>query len=67
MSATAAPSALPATMRAVVINGPFDVKVKEVPVPKLEKDTDVLIKVHLAGLCGACRSRAGDKEAGRKS
>ncbi|TXT11080.1 hypothetical protein VHUM_01831 [Vanrija humicola] len=49
---SAAP-ALPATMRAVVINGPFDVKVKEVPVPKLEKDTDVLIKVHLAGLCGS--------------
>ncbi|KAL7423837.1 hypothetical protein Q5752_001421 [Cryptotrichosporon argae] len=43
----------PATMRAVVIHGPFDVKVETVPVPKIEHPTDAIIKVHLAGLCGS--------------
>jgi threonine dehydrogenase-like Zn-dependent dehydrogenase len=51
---------VPKTMRAVVIDGPFDVKVKQVPVPKCEKDTDVVIKVHLAGLCGESAARFQD-------
>jgi len=60
------------TMRAVVIHGPRDVKVETVPVPKIEQEADVLIKVHLAGLCGEsylsrvieCRECALDKARG---
>jgi threonine dehydrogenase-like Zn-dependent dehydrogenase len=51
-------TAIPATMRAVVIHGPHSVKVETIPVPKIDKATDVLIKVHLAGLCGAFVSPA---------
>lgn len=40
------------TMKAVVLRGDFNVKVEDVPVPHVEKDSDVVIKVHLAGLCG---------------
>lgn len=39
-------------MRAVVIKGPFDVKVEDRPLPELVKDTDVILKTHVAGLCG---------------
>lgn len=41
------------TMKAVVIEAPHTVKVKDVPVPTLVEDSDVLIKVKLSGLCGA--------------
>lgn len=44
--------AIPETMRGVVIKAPYNVKVETLPVPKLQADTDVLIKVHVAGLCG---------------
>jgi threonine dehydrogenase-like Zn-dependent dehydrogenase len=46
-------SSIPATMKAVVLKEPFNIKIEEVPTPKVEKDTDVVIKVHMAGLCGA--------------
>lgn len=39
-------------MKAVVLRGDFNVKIEDVPVPHVEKDSDVVIKVHLAGLCG---------------
>lgn len=43
---------LPSTMKAVVLKEMYRVAVDDVPVPKIKEDGDVLIKVHLAGLCG---------------
>nr|XP_019045276.1 alcohol dehydrogenase [Kwoniella bestiolae CBS 10118]OCF24206.1 alcohol dehydrogenase [Kwoniella bestiolae CBS 10118] len=43
----------PSTMQAVIFKQPFKVAVEEVPTPKLQGDGDVLLKVHLAGLCGS--------------
>lgn len=40
-------------MKAVILKGNHSVQVDDVPVPELEADTDVLVKVHLAGLCGS--------------
>jgi hypothetical protein len=36
---------LPQTMRAVVLKGRFKVKVEERQVPRVEEDTDVVMKV----------------------
>jgi len=44
--------AIPETMKAVTLVKAFDIKVADVPTPKIEKDTDVVIKVTTAGLCG---------------
>lgn len=43
---------LPATMKAVVLKEPYKIKVEDVPTPKIERETDVIMKVHMAGLCG---------------
>ncbi|BEJ07923.1 hypothetical protein CcaverHIS641_0500080 [Cutaneotrichosporon cavernicola] len=40
-------------MKAVVLKGPFDVKVEDRPTPTVQEDTDVIIKVTMAGLCGS--------------
>jgi threonine dehydrogenase-like Zn-dependent dehydrogenase len=45
-------ASLPATMMAAVLTGPFDAQVVEQPTPKIMDDGDVVVKVHLAGLCG---------------
>ena len=45
-------STMPQTMRAVVLKKPFEVKVEQVPVPRIQADSDVIIKVQQAGLCG---------------
>lgn len=41
-----------ATMKAVVFHGAFDVKVEDAPIPVLQNDTDAIVKVRTAGLCG---------------
>lgn len=45
-------SSLPATMRAVVLKNPFEVIVEDRPTPKIEGDTEAVIKVYQSGLCG---------------
>ncbi|KAF9894356.1 hypothetical protein FE257_007859 [Aspergillus nanangensis] len=45
--------AIPETMRAVVMNGPFNVAVETRPTPKLQKPTDAIIQVSSSGLCGS--------------
>ncbi|MDB5773839.1 MAG: Threonine dehydrogenase and related Zn-dependent dehydrogenase [Burkholderia sp.] len=40
-------------MKAVVYNGPRDIAVKNVPDAKIEKPTDVLVKITTANICGS--------------
>jgi threonine dehydrogenase-like Zn-dependent dehydrogenase len=40
-------------MRAVIWQGPKDIRVEHVPDPKLEADTDIVIRVTSTGLCGS--------------
>ena len=40
-------------MKALVYNGPRDVRVKEVPDAKLERPTDVLVKITTTNICGS--------------
>ena len=40
-------------MRALVYNGPKDVSVTEVPDAKIERPTDVLIKITATNICGS--------------
>src|SRR5699024_210792 len=42
-----------ATMKAVVFNGPRDVSVDEVPDARIEKPTDVLVRVTSTNICGS--------------
>jgi len=43
---------IPETMKAVILKESYAVAVEDVPTPKIKEDGDVLVKVHLAGLCG---------------
>lgn len=43
---------LPSTMKAVRIKAPYKVACEIVPVPQLDEDDQVLVKVQLSGLCG---------------
>ena len=45
--------ALPETMRAVVMNGNFNVAVEDRPTPKVQHSKDAIIRVTLSGLCGS--------------
>lgn len=45
-------SDLPATSKAVVIEEPYKVVVKDVPTPQIKNDNDAIIKNTAAGLCG---------------
>lgn len=47
-------SNLPATSKAVVIEEPYKVVVKDVPTPQIKAGNDAIIKNTAAGLCGAC-------------
>ncbi|RSH82824.1 hypothetical protein EHS25_005814 [Saitozyma podzolica] len=47
-------------MRGVVLKGAFNVKVERRPVPRVEKDTDAVMRVHLAGLCGGSSGLPGE-------
>ncbi|EHY54764.1 hypothetical protein HRR83_004107 [Exophiala dermatitidis] len=44
---------LPATMRAVVLKGDYQVAVEDRPVPKIQKPTDAILKVSSTALCGS--------------
>lgn len=55
MSAANGHTTRPATMKAVILKDEYRVAVEEVPLPKIEGEGDVLVKVRLAGLCGQCR------------
>ena len=39
-------------MRAVAYQGPFKVKVEQVPDPKIEQPTDVIVKISTTCMCG---------------
>jgi threonine dehydrogenase-like Zn-dependent dehydrogenase len=43
----------PATMRAVVYKGPYEVAVEDKPYPQLQNDTDCVLKVTTSALCGS--------------
>ncbi|KAK2612951.1 hypothetical protein QQS21_001062 [Conoideocrella luteorostrata] len=40
-------------MKAVVFDGPYQVSVKERPVPKLQNNKDVIVKIDATALCGS--------------
>lgn len=40
-------------MKALVYNGPKDVSIEEVPDPKIEQPTDVLVKITTTNICGS--------------
>jgi len=40
-------------MQAVVYKGPRDLKVEEVPDPKIEEPTDVIVRITSSGICGS--------------
>ena len=40
------------TMKALVYDGPGKIKLKDVPLPKIEKTTDVLVKILKTTICG---------------
>mgnify|MGYP001034946336 CR=1 FL=1 len=40
-------------MKAVVLTGLNQMELRDVPEPKLEKDTDVLLKIEMVGVCGS--------------
>ncbi|KAI2642065.1 GroES-like protein [Xylaria nigripes] len=44
---------LPATMNAVVFDGPYRVSLQQRPVPKIQSPGDIIVKVVAAGLCGS--------------
>ncbi|OQM44665.1 alcohol dehydrogenase [Anoxybacillus sp. UARK-01] len=46
------PIELPRTMKAAVMNQPFDIEIKEIPVPEV-KGNEVLVKVMAVGICGS--------------
>jgi glutathione-independent formaldehyde dehydrogenase len=55
-------------MQALVYNGPRDVSVKNVPDAKLERPTDVLVKITTTNICGSdlhMYEGRTDMEAGR--
>jgi len=51
---------LPEKMRAVVIKDEFQIEVQSVPVPTIQEDTDAIIKVFRAGLCGCAVVSSGN-------
>ncbi|MGK2913230.1 MAG: alcohol dehydrogenase catalytic domain-containing protein [Porticoccaceae bacterium] len=40
-------------MKAIVYNGPRDVRVKEVPDAEIEQPTDVLVRITTTNICGS--------------
>ena len=53
MSSTVANITTPTTMQGVIYNGrPYEVSVVELPAPSLVAETDAIVKVKIAGICG---------------
>ncbi|KAI1106859.1 putative alcohol dehydrogenase [Jackrogersella minutella] len=44
---------LPLTMNAVVFDGPYKVSIQQRPVPKIQHDGDIVVKVNATALCGS--------------
>ncbi|KAI4866915.1 GroES-like protein [Hypoxylon rubiginosum] len=44
---------LPLTMNAVVFDGPYKVSLQQRPVPKIQHEGDIVVKVHATALCGS--------------
>lgn len=42
----------PSTVKAVVLKGPFEVALEDVPYPAIREQTDAIIEVLYSGLCG---------------
>jgi threonine dehydrogenase-like Zn-dependent dehydrogenase len=42
----------PTVMQGVVYNKPFEVAVVDLPVPTLVAETDVIVRIKIAGICG---------------
>lgn len=40
-------------MKAVIVHKPFELKIEDIPIPEIENDTDVVIKVTFGGICGS--------------
>jgi L-iditol 2-dehydrogenase len=40
-------------MKAVVLSGLKQMELRDIPEPKIEKDTDVLLKIEMVGVCGS--------------
>lgn len=40
-------------MKAVIVKKPFELNIEDIPVPEIENDTDVVIKVTFGGICGS--------------
>ncbi|RYP21505.1 hypothetical protein DL767_009239 [Monosporascus sp. MG133] len=45
--------ALPSTMKAVIFDGPRKVSLQQRPVPKIQQDGDIIVRVQTAALCGS--------------
>jgi threonine dehydrogenase-like Zn-dependent dehydrogenase len=43
----------PAVMQAVIYEGPFNISVKEHPKPVILNESDAILKVQIAGICGS--------------
>lgn len=41
------------TMKAVVFDGPHKISVQDRPVPKIQDETDIIVKVTYTALCGS--------------
>ncbi|KAI2626659.1 GroES-like protein [Hypoxylon sp. NC1633] len=44
---------LPLTMNAVVFDGPYKVSLQQRPVPKIQHDKDIIVRVNATALCGS--------------
>lgn len=40
------------TMKAVIFKGPHSVAIEDRPIPKVQKPTDIIVKVIYTALCG---------------
>lgn len=40
------------TMKAVIYKGPYQVAVEDRPVPMIQEETDIILKVDYTALCG---------------
>lgn len=41
------------TMKAVVFNGPFSISVADRPIPVIEQEADIIVKVTYTAICGS--------------
>lgn len=51
------------SMQALVLTAPYVIELRQCDIPKLESDTDAIVRVELAGLCGSDMHPYRGKEA----